>query len=201
VVFDQVVEAIAEGLQAETTRGEGTVRSFDVTRGSSEGIFHSLPLAPVSSPDLAVENELFGRAAELNWLDEVWEKGTVRAVFLTGPAGIGKTALVNTWREGIKKRNPRTRRTIRVLDDLETLPRPGELDGPGFWILISRSPLPKVEGLEEGLIARRELGPLPPAAGRALLRVAGVRGTDAELEQISRELGGVPADLARRARR
>jgi TIR domain len=96
--------------------------------------------------------------------------------------------------------------TILVLDDLEALSPDlaalltelAQSQNRALCILTSREP-PALDGLPQDVMARRDLGPLPPTAGRALLRVSGVRGTDAELEAVSQELGGIPAALARRA--
>jgi hypothetical protein len=274
-VFSEIAESIGEGL-ASLAGGEETVRS--PVRGATdaadtESIFRSLPMSPPGSFDLdllgsvlasaRVETSLlpitgdalFGRDDELQWLDEIWTAGTVRVVSLTGPAGIGKSTLVNKWLEGIEATDggqkvprifgwsffiakaddffrealawfgdpdpragapaERGRRlagliakepTILVLDDLEALSPDleallAELAGQnrGLCILTSREPLAELDGLSRDVVARRDLGPLPPTAGRALLRVAGVRGTDAELEGVSQELGGLPVALARRA--
>jgi len=150
-------------------------------------------------PSTAID--LFGRDEELNWLDDLWEKGTVRVVSLTGPAGIGKSALANTWAERTRQEKDGPSRPIRVWDDPGSRPSSAELLGAdqGFCILTSREPSAELDRLPQGLVARKELGPLSPSAGRALLRVAGVHGTDAELEEISRSLGGIPLALVRRA--
>jgi len=273
VAFNQVVEAIAEGLQ-EKAGGEEAVRSFELPQGGLEGVFRSLPLAPMSLDDLeppvlsirvetsrlpVIPGELFGRAGELLWLDNVWKEGAVRIASVIGPKGSGKTALVARWLEAVQADEgcrpqrvfgwsfsegasstaflpealgwlgDRTsasgspadqgerlaalvakERTILVLEGLQDVD-PGltallaalaRRDGveQALAIITSREPL-DLNGFPKGSVARKELGPLPPSAGRALLRVAGVRGTDAELEEISREVGGLPADLARRARR
>lgn len=273
-VFSEIAESIGEGL-ANLAGGEKAVRS--PMRGAAdaadtESIFRSLPMSPgsfdldllgsvlassrVETSHLPITGDaLFGRDNELQWLDEVWKTGTVRIVSLTGPAGIGKSTLVNKWLEGIQAADDsrhaprifgwsfstgsaddffreglawfgdpdpragapaeRGRRlaglaakepTILVLDDLEALSLDlaallAELAGQnrGLCILTSRTPLAELDGLSRDVVTRRDLGPLPPTAGRALLRVSGVRGTDAELEAVSQELGGVPAALARRA--
>ena len=207
VAFDEVAESIAGGFEEPATRGEVVRSPPDLGRGS---IVRSLPMAPGSfdlelAPRAEAPRELFGRAPELNWLDGVRDKGTVRIVSLTGPAGIGKSALIDTWLHGSKKKDGRGR-TIQVVADAETRPGLAQFvrsgDGNGrLLVLISRKPLPELDGLPESQVARMELRPLPPAAGRALLRVSGVRGTDAELEAISQELGGVPRALLLRAGR
>jgi hypothetical protein len=274
-VFSEIAESIGEGL-ASLAGGEEAVRS--PVRGATdaadtESIFRSLPMSPPGSFDLdllgsvlasaRVETSrlpitgdaLFGRDDELQWLDEIWTAGTVRVVSLTGPAGIGKSTLVNKWLEGIEATDgqkvprifawsfsispidaffrealawfgdpdPRAgapaergcrlagliakEATILVLDDLEALSPDlkallAELahsKDRALCILTSRTPMAELDGLSRDVVAGRDLGPLPPTAGRALLRVAGVRGTDAELEAVSQELGGLPVALARRA--
>jgi len=150
--------------------------------------------------------DLFGRDDELSWLDELWEAGTVRIVSVTGPIGIGKTALVNTWCARTEREHGEEACSIRIFDNAGSQPAVAALlaeltqhKSRELLLLASREPLAELDRLPQELVARKELGPLSPAAGRALLRVAGVRGTDAELEEISRSLGGLPAALVRRA--
>jgi hypothetical protein len=99
--------------------------------------------------------------------------------------------------------------TILVLDDVDGLETPdlealladlAQSENRILCILTSREPPAALEGLPQDVVVHRDLAPLPPTAGRALLRVSGVRGTDAELEAISQELGGIPAALERRAK-
>src|SRR6185369_5205796 len=150
--------------------------------------------------------DLFGRDDELSWLDELWETGTVRVVSVTGPIGIGKTALVNTWCARTEQEHGEEACWIRIVDNAGSQPAVAALlaevtqhKSRELLLLASREPLAELDRLPQELVARKELGPLSPSAGRALLRVAGVRGTDAELEEISRSLGGLPAALVRRA--
>jgi hypothetical protein len=97
--------------------------------------------------------------------------------------------------------------TILVLDDVDGLDQDlaallaelAQSKDRALCVVTSREPSAELEGLPQDVVAHRELAPLPPTAGRALLRVSGVRGTDAEVEVISQELGGIPAALARRA--
>jgi hypothetical protein len=277
-VFSEIAESIGEGL-AGLTGGEEAVRS--PVRGATdaaetESIFRSLPMSPgspgsfdldllgsvlasarVETSRLPVTGDaLFGRDGELQWLGEIWKTGTVHVVSLTGPAGIGKSTLVNKWLEGIEatdggQKAPRIfgwsfsiakaddffrealawfgdpdpragapaergRRlagliakepTILVLDDVETLSPDlaallaelAQSKDRALCVVTSREPSAELAGLPQDVVAHRDLAPLPPTAGRALLRVSGVRGTDAELEAVSQELGGLPAALARRA--
>ena len=207
--FSEVAESIGRWL-AKPADQEEAVRS--PSRGMPDleletaTVYRSFPMTPGSFdleiailPSTAID--LFGRDEELNWLDDLWEKGTVRVVSLTGPAGIGKSALANTWAERTRQEKDGPSRPIRVWDDPGSRPSSAELLGAdqGFCILTSREPSAELDRLPQGLVARKELGPLSPSAGRALLRVAGVHGTDAELEEISRSLGGIPLALVRRA--
>jgi len=269
--FSEIARSIAEGLQEETTCGEESVRSFELPQDSVEGVFRSLPLAPMEPlpPPIQIETSrlpiiqgaLFGRAGELLWLDNEWKDGAVRIASIIGPKGSGKTALVARWLEVIQMDEVESYRPQRIfgwsfLEDVsstaflpealkwfgDSAPMAGSpteqgerlaalaakertiliLEGlkaldsgltamlaalvrldspePCLAIITSREPM-DLAGISAGSVARKELGPLPASAGRAMLRVAGVRGTDAELEKISREVGGLPADLARRARR
>ena len=49
--------------------------------------------------------ELFGRKEELAWLDERWRTPTTNVVSLIAWGGVGKSALVNRWLEGMAKKN------------------------------------------------------------------------------------------------
>ncbi len=57
----------------------------------------SLPTAHVSIARLpTTSRDLFGRKAELAWLDRCWAEG-VRVASIVAFGGVGKSALVNTW--------------------------------------------------------------------------------------------------------
>ena len=47
----------------------------------------------------ATNRELFGREAELGWLDACWREG-VHVASVVAWGGVGKTALVNRWLAG-----------------------------------------------------------------------------------------------------
>jgi hypothetical protein len=47
--------------------------------------------------------ELFGRSEELAWLDELWEKATVKIATLVAWGGVGKSTLVNKWLERMER--------------------------------------------------------------------------------------------------
>jgi len=207
VAFDQIAESIAEWAQTSSSHDAERSPVRGLPEMEAATVYRPLPMSPPGSFDLEIAIlpgagiDLFGRDAELSWLDELWEKGTVRIVSLTGPAGIGKTALAKAWLERTEKDGQE--RPIRILDDAGSQPNLAaelaQLGDRGFCILTSREPLTELDRLPQDRVARKELGPLAPSAGRALLRVAGVRGTDAELEEISRQLGGVPLALVLRA--
>ncbi len=208
VAFDQVAESIAEWAQANGSQEAERSPVRELPELETATIYRSFPMQAPGPFDLEVANlpgtgiDLFGRDAELKWLDELWEKGTVRVVSLTGPAGIGKSALANTWAERTRQEKGGPSRPIRVWDNSGPQPSGEELlAGRGFCLLTSREPLAELDRLPRDLVARKELGPLSPSAGRALLRVGGVHGTDAELEEISRQLGGIPLALVLRANR
>ncbi|MEI7607810.1 MAG: TIR domain-containing protein [Rhodospirillaceae bacterium] len=206
--------------------------------------------------------ELFGRKEELAWLDACWRTPGTNVVSLIGWGGVGKSALVNRWLDGMEKRgwdgaervfgwsfysqgshencaasadafieealrrfgdpdpphgSPwdkgerlaeliREQRTLLVLDGLEPLQwAAGDMgrvrdpalallleelaaDNPGLVLITSRM---HVAGLEDypGKALERDLELLSKGAGRAVLRVRGVRGSDTELEAISAAFG------------
>ncbi len=101
----------------------------------------------------------------------------------------------------------RRERTLLVLDGMEPLQwgRQGERgrikdpalamlvtelarDNPGLCVITTREPVADLAPFAAAA-ARVDLEQISPEAGRALLRVAGVRGTDVELEQASRDFG------------
>ena len=49
--------------------------------------------------------ELFGRKEELTWLDACWRTPTTNVVSLIAWGGVGKSALVNRWLEGMAKKD------------------------------------------------------------------------------------------------
>ncbi|RPI91938.1 MAG: toll/interleukin-1 receptor domain-containing protein, partial [Chloroflexi bacterium] len=56
--------------------------------------------------------ELFGRQNELKLLDEVWETGEVNVISFVAWGGVGKTTLVNRWREQLAADNYRGARRV-----------------------------------------------------------------------------------------
>ena len=98
-------------------------------------------------------------------------------------------------------------RTLLLLDGLEPLQSGLEHDrgqvkdsalalllkelarkNPGLCVITTREPLTGLEAHAES-IKQENLEQISDKAGRALLRVGAVRGTDAELEQITRDFG------------
>ena len=62
------------------------------------------PAIPVDISRLPTSGrELFGRKDELAFLDEAWESATTTVVSLVAWGGVGKSALVNRWLEGLAK--------------------------------------------------------------------------------------------------
>jgi hypothetical protein len=207
--------------------------------------------------------ELFGRAEELRWLDELWESGKVRIATLVAWGGVGKSTLVNKWLERMERDSFRGARKVfgwtfysqgtgervasagffisealrffgdpepdagspwskgerlaeligreknlLVLDGLEPLQssvdggriqdlglaalltRLAQGDGlSGLCVVTTREPVIDLDEFPETTISKN-LELISPEAGRALLRVRGVRGSDAELEQLTRDFGG-----------
>jgi len=70
---------------------------------------------------------------------------------------------------------------------LAGLARPG--GAGGLCIITTRERIADLEPFPES-VEEKNLEQISPEAGRALLRVRGVRGTDAELEEVSRAFGG-----------
>ena len=170
VAFNEVAEAIAEWAQG----------------GGDVGAIRSPALPPVRSdvdlPPPPPRSALFGRDAELRWLDELWEQGTVRIVSLTGPEGIGKSALANTWWERTRKEADVEARPIGVWDDAKSRPglaarlaehtRPGVSDRD-LYIFTSRKSLARVGPIAAGDGGSQRAGtalpvsrPGSPASGR-----------------------------------
>lgn len=101
----------------------------------------------------------------------------------------------------------RRERTLLVLDGMEPLQwgKQGERgrikdpalamlitelarDNPGLCVITTREPVADLAPFAAAA-PRVDLEQISPEAGRALLRVAGVRGSDAEMEQASRDFG------------
>ncbi len=116
--------------------------------------------------------------------------------------------LTSPWEKGRElARLVRAERTLLVLDGLEPLQHPpgiqtGRLKdpalqalvrelaakNPGLCVISTRLPVADVAG--RGGAVAVDLERLPAAAGAALLRQLGVEGSQAELEEASRELDG-----------
>ncbi len=100
-------------------------------------------------------------------------------------------------------------RTLLILDGLEPLQYPpGEQEGrlkdpglhvllrelarhnPGLCVVSTRVAVDNIKEFEGTLVERLDLEHLPPAAGEALLRQAGVHGTPEDVQQAVVEFGG-----------
>ncbi len=207
--------------------------------------------------------ELFGRQAELDWLDAAWADGARRVVALVAWGGMGKSTLVNKWLEQMEPHGyrgarrvfgwsfysqgtseqatsadlfiatalaffgdpdptagspwlkgerlaelVRKERNLLILDGLEPLQSPSEGgrikdpalgtllmrlarsggDTPALCVVTTREPVGDLADFVE-TAESRDLERISPEAGRALLRVGGARGTDAELEDATGAFG------------
>jgi len=56
--------------------------------------------------------ELFGRQSELKSLDEAWETGEINVISFVAWGGVGKSTLINKWREGLAADNYRGARRV-----------------------------------------------------------------------------------------
>jgi tetratricopeptide (TPR) repeat protein len=206
--------------------------------------------------------ELFGRQRELELLDEAWQSEGIHIVSLVAWGGVGKSTLLNNWRERMEADNYRGARrvyawsfysqgtgervasadlfisealawfgdpdptqgspwdkgqrlaelirqekTLLLLDGMEPLQsgldyERGKVKDPALATLLAelarRNPGLCVITTQEAVA---DLAPFPETtrqenmeqisaqAGRALLRVGGVQGADAELEQAARDFG------------
>ena len=206
--------------------------------------------------------ELFGRQNELKLLDEAWASDTINVISLVAWGGVGKSTLINKWREQLAADNyrgakrvfawsfysqgtgdrvtsadifisealkwfgdpdptqgspwdkgqrladlVRSEKTLLLLDGMEPLQsylefERGKIKDPALAVLVTE--LAK-ENPGLCIITTREvvtdlvdyptttsqidLEQISAEAGRALLRVGGVQGTDAELEQTARDFG------------
>ncbi len=258
-VFSEVAELLADRL-AEL--GAGGVL------GEARTGYRAVEVLQPEKVDLArlpiTGAELFGRQAELDWLDSAWDERKLRVVALVAWGGMGKSTLVNKWLERLKADgyraarrvfgwsfysqgtseratsadlfiataleffgdpNPkegspwskgerlaelvRRDRNLLILDGLEPLQSPteeGRVKDPALATLLARlarsgagTPALCVISTRESLgdlvefpenTESKDLERISPEAGRALLRVGGVRGTDAELEDATRAFGG-----------
>jgi tetratricopeptide (TPR) repeat protein len=95
----RLTDAVLESIMRDIT---GTLRQPAVERAprapdrAPEKI--SLSRLPFTGPSL------FGRAAEMESLNQAWEGRSARIVQVIGLGGVGKTALVNGWLAGMSKR-------------------------------------------------------------------------------------------------
>ena len=208
--------------------------------------------------------ELFGRQKELKQLDEAWESENINVVSFVAYGGVGKSTLINKWREQMAADNYRgakrvfawsfysqgtgdrvtsadifiaealkwfgdeetansnkspwdkgerlaelvqQEKTLLVLDGMEPLQSYVEFErgkikdpalavlvtelakeNPGLCVITTRE---KVVDLADYLETTEQVNfeQISAEAGRAILRVGGVRGTDAELEEAAQDFG------------
>ena len=213
----------------------------------------------------STSSDLFGREKELKMLDEAWKTDT-NVISLVAFGGVGKSALVNKWLNGMEKDHHRgaervygwsfysqgtreqggasadefinaalvwfgdedptagsawdkgerlaglvkAQRTLLILDGMEPIQRPpteakvGEVldpalkclirelarQNPGLCVITTRVKVDDLKGYEEPFVKRVDLGYLSQEAGAQLLRNLGTNGTDDELKQAVKEVGG-----------
>ncbi|HEX8161957.1 MAG TPA: toll/interleukin-1 receptor domain-containing protein [Pyrinomonadaceae bacterium] len=207
--------------------------------------------------------ELFGRRTELEMLDAAWASDETNVVSLVAWGGVGKSTLVNKWRESMEGDNYRgaqrvyawsfysqgtservssadlfisealkwfgdadptagspwdkgerlarlvqKEKTLLLLDGLEPLQSPhaherGKIKdpalltlltelarhNPGLCLISTRERVSDLAEFEATTVLHKDLEQISDEAGRALLRVGGVQGIDAELEQVTRDFG------------
>jgi tetratricopeptide (TPR) repeat protein len=206
--------------------------------------------------------ELFGRQRELELLDDAWQSDQIHIVSLVAWGGVGKTTLLNNWRERMEADNYRGARrvyawsfysqgtgervasadlfisealtwfgdpdptagspwdkgqrlaelirqekTLLLLDGMELLQSGLDYErgkvkdpalatllaelarhNPGLCVITTRVAVADLDPFPE-TTRQEDLEQISPEAGRALLRVGGAQGADAELEQAARDFG------------
>jgi hypothetical protein len=241
----------------------------------SDGAVSETPAHPDSGADIKISisslpspltpgGRIFGRASQLEALDQAWSSHAIRILVVAAEGGTGKSALLDRWlvdlaqgdwggarrvfawsfhSQGTVERvaagdlfleqalewfgdpdasrgSPwdrgrrladliRSRKTLLLLDGLEPLQfPPGPYEGRlrdtglratllelaakmrGLCVVTTRIGLTDLEPYAGRGVQTIDLPPLPPHAGRDLLRALGVKGPDAELEQASHDFGG-----------
>jgi tetratricopeptide (TPR) repeat protein len=208
--------------------------------------------------------ELFGRQNELKLLDEAWASDKINVISFVAWGGVGKSTLINKWREQMAADNYRgaqkvfawsfysqgtgdrvtsadlfiaealkwfgdpeianssaspwdkgqrladlvkSQKTLLLLDGMEPLQSYFEFErgkikdpalavlvrelakeNPGLCVITTRENVVDLADFPEAT-QKIDLEQISAEAGRALLRVGGVQGTDAELEQTARDFG------------
>ncbi len=208
--------------------------------------------------------ELFGRQKELKQLDEAWASESINVISFVAYGGVGKSTLINKWREQMAAENYRgakrvyawsfysqgtgdrvtsadlfiaealkwfgdpemanspaspwdkgqrladlvkEQKTLLLLDGMEPLQsyfefERGKIKDPALAVLVTElakeNPGLCVITTRENVIdladfpettQQIDFEQISAEAGRAILRVGGVRGTDAELEEAARDFG------------
>lgn len=208
--------------------------------------------------------ELFGRQKELKQLDEAWESEKINVISFVAYGGVGKSTLINKWREQMAADNYRgakrvfawsfysqgtgdrvtsadlfiaealkwfgdeemanspaspwdkgqrladlvkEQKTLLILDGMELLQSYFEFErgkikdpalavlvtelakeNPGLCVITTRENVVDLADFPE-TTQQIDFEQISAEAGRAILRVGGVRGTDAELEEAARDFG------------
>lgn len=208
--------------------------------------------------------ELFGRQKELKLLDDAWESEKINVISFVAYGGVGKSTLINKWREQMAAENYRgakrvfawsfysqgtgdrvtsadlfiaealkwfgedemanspaspwdkgqrladlvkEQKTLLLLDGMEPLQsyfefERGKIKDPALAVLVTElakeNPGLCVITTRENVIdladfpettQQIDFEQISAEAGRAILRVGGVRGTDAELEEAAQDFG------------
>jgi tetratricopeptide (TPR) repeat protein len=138
-----------------------------------------------ASADLFIDRALrwFGDPEMADSKTCPWDKGRRLAELIRQE----KTLLLLDRVEPLQSRRGQDRGQIRD-PALAALIRQLARRNPGLCVITTREPLTGVEAYKE-FIRQEDVEQISAQAGRALLRVSGVRGTDGELEQITRDFG------------
>ena len=159
----------------------------------------------VGEPDVIVRPESHARNdSDLRFVQQVvaQRQGAVDRLALPG-----FTVVMGDLRKGVKR--ALGSKTVHTLDGIEPLQSWSPMDrgavrdpglsvllkqlarkNPGLCVVTSRERLTGLDDYEErSWLVQKNLEQISEETGRALLRVGGIPGTDAELEQITRDFG------------
>ena len=145
----------------------------------------------VTSGDLFIDEALrfFGDPAPTE--GSPWSKGERLAALVRGARNLlvldGLEPLQSPT-DGWRVQDPGLGQLLRRLARPARGGEGGSAEQIGLCVITSRQRVADLDGFRATTTAR-DLEQISPEAGRALLRVRGVRGTDAELEDVSRAFG------------
>ncbi|HEY6323529.1 MAG TPA: TIR domain-containing protein [Thermoanaerobaculia bacterium] len=145
----------------------------------------------VTSADLFVDQALrfFGDPAPIE--GSPWSKGERLAALVRGARNLlildGLEPLQSPT-DGWRVQDPGLGQLLRRLARPARGGEGGSAEEVGLCVITSRQRVADLDGFPATTTAR-DLEQISPEAGRALLRVRGVRGTDAELEDVARAFG------------